>query len=87
MNQADRHNRVALDLVRVIVTDTIASGGDGADAFYLLETVCVGALSVLGRPGADEITVDRLASDVLRRLGDERLLVNRLAVCDTAGAA
>ncbi len=87
MNQADRHNRVALDLVRAIVSDTIASGGDGADCLFLLETVCVGAISVLARPGTDEIFVDRLASDVKRRLGDKRLSASRLAVCETAGTA
>ena len=87
MTQADRHNRVALDIVRAIVMDTIASGGDGADCFYLLETVCVGALSVLGRPGADGVMVDRLASDVKQRLAGMELTANRLAACETVGSA
>ena len=87
MTQADRHNRVALDIVRAIVTDTIASGGDGADCFYLLETVCVGTLSVLGRPGADGVMVDRLAGDLKRRLSDRRLTANRLTACETVGSA
>ncbi len=80
-----RHNRVALALVRAIVTDTIAAGGDGADCFYLLETVCVGTLGVLGQPGTDEAMVDRLASDVKRRLGG--LTASRLAACETVGSA
>lgn len=87
MNQADRHNRVALEVVMMIVSDTIAAGGDGYDAFFLLETVCVATLSRLGPPGSDEVMVARLASNIKRRLGDEKMLANRLTFCEMSGAA
>ncbi len=87
MNQADRHNRVALEVVTMIVSDTIANGGDGCDSFFLLESVCVGCLAVLGRPGTEDVMVDRLATDIKQRLGEKRLLKTRLAACETVGAA
>ncbi len=87
MNQCDLHNRMVVEIIKLIVEPTIKSGGRAADVLVLLESVITGVIFYLVKIGGDEIVVDRLMAGVKQRLAEKRASKERLAVCDTVGEA
>lgn len=73
MNEVvDHHNDAAGEIVKRIVKDTEAAGGDFRDVMILLESVAAGVIMVLVREEGDNPSVDLLAEGVKARLKDMR---------------
>lgn len=69
---SDHHNKAAGEIVRRIVADTEAAGGDFRDVMVLLESVAAGVIMVLVREEGDDPTVDLLAEGLKKRIKDLR---------------
>ncbi len=82
MNQADLHNRLAASIVASIVEPPIEAGGRATDVLVLLESVIVGVLVVVARPGGDAVVIERVMEGV-----KSRLAAWRVAGRETAGSA
>jgi hypothetical protein len=70
---AERHNRVAEQIVTKIVDETLAAGGDLTDIMVLCESVLVGVVVGCFRLGSDVKALDLIVGQVKERLAKVRL--------------
>lgn len=67
------HNETVGEIVASIVLPTIKAGGGAASILVVLESVIVGVMIVVAKPGRDEIVLARLFDGVKERLAKLRL--------------
>lgn len=71
--QAEIHNRLAPQIVRTIVAEPLAAGGEPTDCLIILETVIVGVCEAVVRLGGDEKVLDVVMDRARQRLAQIRL--------------
>lgn len=67
------HNASAGDIVRQIVRQTLAAGGEMTDVMVLLESVVTGVMLVAVKLGGDDKVLPTLVAGVEQRLAEARL--------------
>jgi len=67
------HNRLAKQIVSMIVHEQIAAGGTISDIMFLCESVLVGVVLGCFQHGSDERALDAIVSRVKERLTKARL--------------
>jgi hypothetical protein len=67
------HNRLAKQIVSMIVHEPIAAGGTISDIMFLCESVLVGVVLRCFQLGSDERALDAIVSQVKERLAKVRL--------------
>jgi hypothetical protein len=70
---AELHNRLAKQIVSMIVHEQIAAGGTISDIMFLCESVLVGVVLGCLQLGSDEKALDAIVSRVKERLATARL--------------
>jgi hypothetical protein len=69
----DLHNRLAIQIVSLIVNEPTAAGGTLSDILALCESVLVGVVLRCCELGGDEIVLDAVVARVKERLAKARL--------------
>jgi hypothetical protein len=69
----DAHNRLAIQIVSLIVNQPAAAGGTLSDILALCESVLVGVVLRCFELGGDEIVLDAVVGRVKERLAKARL--------------
>lgn len=67
------HNRLAKEVISMIVHEPIAAGGTISDVMFLCESVLVGVVLHCFQLGSDERALDAIVSQVKERLAKVRL--------------
>jgi hypothetical protein len=67
------HNRLAKQIVSMIVHEPIVAGGTMSDIMFLCESVLVGVVLRCFQLGSDERALDAIVSQVKERLAKVRL--------------
>ena len=70
---AELHNRLAKQIVSMIVHEQIAAGGTISEIMFLCESVLVGVVLGCFQLGSDERALDAIVSRVKERLAKARL--------------
>jgi len=70
---AELHNRLAKQIVSMIVHEQIAAGGAISEIMFLCESVLVGVVLGCFQLGSDERALDAIVSRVKERLAKARL--------------
>jgi hypothetical protein len=73
MPTTDAHNRLAIQIVSLIVNEPAAAGGTLSDILALCESVLVGVVLRCFELGGDEIVLDAVVGRVKERLAKARL--------------
>jgi len=71
--QPELHNRLAHEIINVIIRRPLEAGGDAGDVFYLLETIIMGVFLAGVKLGGDERILDEIIAHVKQRLAEARL--------------
>lgn len=73
MAAVDIHNRDVGAIVRSIVMPTLEVGGDMRDVLVLLESVCAGVMTLVVRPGGDNVVLDLFMDGLRERMANVRI--------------
>lgn len=73
MIPAELHNKLAGEIVKLIVKPTLDAGGEYTAVPVLLESVILGVVLMAVKLGGDEIVLDEVMANVKRRLAEQRL--------------
>lgn len=84
--QSDLHNRMAGDIVKMIVMPPLEAGGDFKDVMVLLESVIAGVVLGMFKLGGDNIVLDTVLEGVKARV-EEIMARERLGPLPTKGSA
>lgn len=84
--QSELHNRLAGDIVKMIVMPPLEAGGDFKDVMVLLESVIAGVVLVMFKLGGDNIVLDTVLAGVKARV-EEIMARERLGPLPTKGSA
>lgn len=67
------HNLVAPEIVKQIIKAPVETGGTPAECMVILESVIVGVLLVVAKPGDDAAILDTMIEGAKRRIAEIRL--------------
>lgn len=84
--QSDLHNRIAGEIVKMIVMPPLEAGGDFKDVMVLLESVIAGVVLGMFKLGGDNIVLDTVMDAAKARV-QEIMARDRLGQLPTKGSA
>jgi len=70
---AKAHNKLADDIVKMMVRPVLRAGGDPTEILVLLESIIVGVVSTLAKDGAEDHVLDAVVASAKKRMAEYRL--------------